>query len=318
MKISILLSTLFLAVQLNSQTVADFENYEIPVDTFLNGSDGSGQFNSGNIILPNNYDPMWDSWSGWAISSKTDTITAGFTNQYSVISGSGYMTDTYATSFVSGESIIKYQDVFYGSPMTGVYVNNATYTYLSMLEGDAFAKKFGGESGDDPDYLLLTIKKYLNGELSSDSINFYLADFRFEDNSEDYIIKDWTYVDLVPLGNVDSLSFTLSSTDNGAFGMNTPAYFCIDDLEDSNLGGSTSNTIKSIKLYPNPSSDFLNLVCEDCKNESMVVVNMQGQTVMNFYMRDKQKRIDVSQLAPGMYYLSTLKNRTRNYLLVKK
>ncbi|MEZ4953573.1 MAG: DUF4465 domain-containing protein [Saprospiraceae bacterium] len=31
------------------------------------------------------------------------------------------------------------------------------------------------------------------------------------------------------LGHVDSL-FTLSSSDAGVFGMNTPAYFCLDNL----------------------------------------------------------------------------------------
>ena len=28
------------------------------------------------------------------------------------------------------------------------------------------------------------------------TVEFYLADFRFDDNAEDYIINDWTLVDL--------------------------------------------------------------------------------------------------------------------------
>ena len=67
--------------------------------------------------------------------------------------------------------------------------------------------------------------------LGTDSVDFYLADYRFADNSEDYIVKDWTFVSLEALGDVDSLLFSLTSTDNDSmFGMNTPAYFCMDNF----------------------------------------------------------------------------------------
>jgi hypothetical protein len=36
--------------------------------------------------------------------------------------------------------------------VTGAYFTNTTYAALSMLSGDSFAKKFGGASGDDPDW----------------------------------------------------------------------------------------------------------------------------------------------------------------------
>ena len=63
------------------------------------------------------------------------------------------------------------------------------------------------------------------------SIDFYLADFRSVDNGDDFIRGDWSSVDLTPLGNnVTKLRFELSSSDNGMFGMNTPAYFAVDNL----------------------------------------------------------------------------------------
>lgn len=67
--------------------------------------------------------------------------------------------------------------------MEGFYVINGIYFYFSMLEGDGFVKKFGGEFGDDFDFFFLIIKKYFGGELSIDSVNFYLVDYWFEDNS---------------------------------------------------------------------------------------------------------------------------------------
>ena len=98
-----------------------------------------------------------------------------------------------------------------------------------MLDGDAFAKQFGGVTGDDPDYLLLTLTG-LHADGSTDSTEFYLADFRFADNAQDYIVSQWTWADLSVLGPVVGLEFALSSTDSGQFGMNTPSYFAMDSL----------------------------------------------------------------------------------------
>ncbi|HUT45289.1 MAG TPA: DUF4465 domain-containing protein, partial [Sedimentisphaerales bacterium] len=91
-------------------------------------------------------------------------------------------------------------------------------------------KKFGGDSGSDPDFFMLTITgKDIDGTVVG-MVDFYLADYRFEDNGEDYIVDTWQYVDLTSLGEVMSLEFALSSSDVGDWGMNTPAYFVIDTI----------------------------------------------------------------------------------------
>ena len=43
-------------------------------------------------------------------------------------------------------------------------------------------------------------------------------------------MDDWEWVDLSSLGTVAGLEFDLSSSDTGPSGMNTPAYFAMDDL----------------------------------------------------------------------------------------
>ena len=55
------------------------------------------------------------------------------------------------------------------------------------------------------------------------TVNFYLAE------GTD-IVNDWEYVNLASLGVVKSVEFNLSSSDNGAYGMNTPGYFVIDTV----------------------------------------------------------------------------------------
>jgi hypothetical protein len=110
-------------------------------------------------------------------------------------------------------------------------VTNTTYVALSMLNGDAFAKKFGGMTGDDPDYFLLTITGRDGQNQVTGTVEAYLADYRSGLDLEDYILVDWLSVDLSSLGAARTLSFNLSSSDVGQFGMNTPAYVAIDNLE---------------------------------------------------------------------------------------
>jgi hypothetical protein len=118
----------------------------------------------------------------------------------------------------------------YATTISGAYFTNTTYAYLSMLEGDSFAKQFGGVTGDDEDYFKLIIKGIDEMGEYTGTVDFYLADFRFEDNSLDYIVDEWTWVDLTSLGDVIGLEFSLESSDAGDWGMNTPAYFAMDDL----------------------------------------------------------------------------------------
>lgn len=280
--------------------VIDFENFNIPDDSFLNGDDQSGGFEIDDFFLYNDYNTDFQSWSGWAITNVIDTTTAGFTNQYASIGGSGNDNSAnYAVSFVLGNSKIKLPTT--PSAVNGLFINNATYAYLSMRDGDSFAKKFGGPDGTDPDFFLLTIKAYINGEVKSDSIDFYLADFRSDDNTEDYIVDEWTWLDISSIGECDSLQFNLSSSDNGAFGMNTPAYFCIDDIYYNSVS-STSNIENDIKLFPNPtSSDFY--IQSEKPIISCQIIDMKGQIVHEISKAFTSKRIQTSHWSSGLYYL---------------
>lgn len=165
--------------------------------------------------------------SDWVYSNRTDTTTAGYTNQFSSYAGSGAQgSSNYAIAYLGTPT------VSFASPVavTGAYFTNTTYAALSMLNGDSFAKQFGGTNGNDADWLKLTIEGHDAANALTGSVDFYLADYRFADNSLDYIVKDWAYVDLSSLGTVSSLSFSLASSDTGAWGMNTPAYFAMDSL----------------------------------------------------------------------------------------
>jgi hypothetical protein len=211
-------------------TVATFEDLPAPTESYWDGADGSGGFSAGDMFFVNNYDPEWESWDGFAYSNLTDTTAGGWDSQYNAIAGGGQGgSTTYGVAYVGwqGPPVIALD-----APQTvaGVYVVNNNYAYYDMLDGGAFSKKFGGSTGNDEDWFRLTITGRNAADEVTGAVDVYLADYRFADNDEDYIVDTWTFVDLTALGEVAALQFSLDSSDTGMFGMNTPGYFCIDSL----------------------------------------------------------------------------------------
>ncbi len=298
----------------NSQTVVTFENLPLPDTGFWNGSDLSGGFSAQNAFFVNYYDTTYGSWSGFAYSNHNDTVTAGYLNQYSAIAGSGVdSSDVFALCYVSpwnAGNYIKFNNVGeQGVTVNGFYVTNNTYAYISMRDGDAYAKKFGGDDGNDPDWFKLTITGYKAGDLTG-SVDFYLADYRFDDNSLDYIIKDWTWVDLTSLGSIDSIAFSLSSSDTGQYGMNTPAYFCVDNLT---YTGETSvistMAINPIKIYPNPATNFIMF---NKKVDEINIYNVSGKNILKLNNIDY---VNIKNLPKGIYLV---KIKSENRIVIKK
>jgi len=226
----------------------------------------SGSFEFKNTVT--NWGSM-TSWTGVAISNRTDNITAGdVANQfnsaaggdidengnYSVIfdsnSGGMNMGPDYTISF----NLSNFPN---GRTISGCYITNNTYGTTSMKDGDGFAKKFGGIDGNDPDWFKITAEGIDKEGNSTGTIDFYLADFRFENNAKDYILENWKWFDLSSLGNVIKVQFTMSSSDAGQYGMNTPAYFCLDNLHKQRLKLSTP--LVDLEREINSSDDIIDL-----------------------------------------------------------
>jgi hypothetical protein len=213
-----------------AEQIANFEDLALEAGTYWNGSDGSGGFASGSAWFSNNYDTTYGSWDGFAYSNISNTSAKGWASQYNAITGSGQGgSANYAVGYV-GWPTPPTMTLDEPTIVSGLYVTNDNYAYYSMLKGDSFAKKFGGSTGNDADWFLLTMTGIDATGAVTGTVDFYLADFRFANNSLDYIVSDWQYVSLASLGVVKSVEFSLSSSDNGAYGMNTPAYFAIDTV----------------------------------------------------------------------------------------
>ncbi len=266
--------------------VSDFEDLTLDHDSYWNGSDGSGGYVSGSAFFPNYYDAIFYSWSGWAYSNTGDDSTMSYSNQYSAITASGidtlssggrnYGVSYVLSDFITAETIpVPLDFIDYSAhEVKGFFVTNSTYAALILGQGDAFAKKFGGDSGNDPDWFKLSVWGLLDS-IETDTVEFYLADYRFDDNSKDYIIKTWQWVELSSLGKVDSLIFDLSSSDAGMWGMNTPAYFCVDNIYmNPGMAPSVENPLSDVLVYENAADYVIDLsdVFTDPDTEDTAIV----------------------------------------------
>ena len=210
-------------------TFEDVADITSPVDGHMSvgteDDDDREFFTSGDYAFASGCMHDWDYWYWFGYANHTETKYETLDDQWNNIVGGGYDgSATYGVAFAAEFNGPCYVTLL-GEPavVPGFYITNSSYAYTSMANGDGFAKKFG-----KGDWFKLTITGFDADNNETGSKEYYLADLR--DEATAYIINDWRYVDLSGLGKVAKLGFELTSTDNGSYGMNTPAYFCFDNF----------------------------------------------------------------------------------------
>lgn len=196
-------------------TIVDFENVKLNADSISEGS----VFVSNNCTFSLIDNAFWN--GGIVCSSQNDTLTAGYDNQYSTIAGSG--------AYKSGHFGVVYSPGAFTCPaningsfsIKSIMVTNSTFSYLDMKNGSLFGKKF-----TNGDWFKVIIKGF-KAKAATGNVDVFLADFR---NGKNVLLNTWQKVDVSALGQVDSVAFNFESSDIGSFGMNTPAYVCIDNI----------------------------------------------------------------------------------------
>ncbi|MDZ4198993.1 MAG: DUF4465 domain-containing protein [Kiritimatiellia bacterium] len=214
--------------------VVDFDDLSLPGENgYWNGSDESGGFFSGGVFFTNDYNAAWSSWQGFSYSNVNDPGTPGYENQYAVYqpgkdrSGMGNYAVGYYTqpSFWSPEFRPR---LTLASPaeVLDLYVNNTAYVALSVRDGDGFVSPF--EEGDWLRLRIAGLDDLLNPVGSE--VEVYLADYR---DGKTFIMDSWTQVNLGDAfgSAVKHIEFRIDGTKTGDFGLDTPAYFAIDDLQ---------------------------------------------------------------------------------------
>ncbi len=161
----------------------------------------------------------WQVWLGWAFSNNTQTeYQSDYSHQYASPTGA-YSGSKFAIYYHSVSVGSLYTpDIKFNSTVApkSLMLNNSTTTVCYVKGEDSFSQ------WSNEDKTTLTITGY-RGTTSTGNVEVIIAE------GSTYI-SDWTKVDLTPLGEVNRIELKITSTDTGDWGMNAPAYICIDDI----------------------------------------------------------------------------------------
>jgi Domain of unknown function (DUF4465) len=236
-----------------SATLVDFEDLSLAPNSFQNGSNGSAGFVSRGASFNNSYDPAFGDWSGWSYTDVNYTNTTlypnypndpDYTYEYGAYVGTGVGgSGNYGVAFCSDPAfggVLPTITIPSGMQVQSAMFTNTTYDALSMLNGDGFAKKFGPSDWFD---LTITGEDVSNHVVGT--VDFFLA-------QNGSIVTNWQSVNLSSLAAATTLQFSLTSSDNGSFGMNTPALFAMDNLTLVPKTTTTVSASPSSVIYGNP------------------------------------------------------------------
>lgn len=208
--------------------VATFEDLGLAKNSAWKGNNG-GQisFTSGTYAFVN-HSSISDGWSGFGYSSEESTEHGGWqTDTRSAVGHGVDGSDTWGVLFYSSYSFpggvpFRVTNSAEGDIIPGVYVTNTAWVVDATQHGPGFGDD---ESYKQGDYMRVTF----TGD-NHKFVEYYLADFRNTDNSEHYVLTDWAWVDLAPLGKVKEVKVQVEGSRSNAFGPTMPAYVCLDNL----------------------------------------------------------------------------------------
>ena len=287
---------LFLTIVAFAQDQATFEDVQLGGGGIWQAPIGENEMPSGGWLFTNNTQNGY--WGGFTASNRTDLNQSGLDAQYTAAAGCGYDGSTqYAVAYTMGVQTDVYAADGQSHTVTGCYVTNDLWTYQDILQGGYGEPPYGGTTGNDPDWFKVTATgKNANGQTVG-TLDFYLADYRFANNAEDYVLNTWEWFDLSPLGNVATISFSLSSSRGSGYNMITPAYFCMDNF---NGGGAAPdlppyivNPVQDVVFNEYPQTIQVNLdgvaTDPDDPDENIVytIVNNSNPTALNATMNGK-------------------------------
>lgn len=218
-----------------SRYTLGFENATLNSDKYWIGDSINGTFMQGA------YGPVWactytedlatvnmtyggSYWNGFAISARTDTVFKDNymgPDQYNNIVGKGYAG---SNNFLVVQGTWGTENITFSKPVdiSGFHYTNSAVVVNSILNGDSYS---GDKFGQD-DWLKCTVTATLADSARSQVT--YDIDLAKDGN----YVKTWKATEGLSntFVNVVALSFSFSGSRTGDWGLNTPAYMCIDNL----------------------------------------------------------------------------------------
>ncbi len=300
-----------------AQTAVTFDTFTLSPNSYYQDNSGT-DFSNNGVTFQYDWHSSFGYWlGGTAYTNVNDTVNGTYTNLYGNITGSAFGGSNYATA--QSGAVISFSNNT--TAVNGFYVTNTTYAWKVIKSGNSFSRAFGDTTGTHsspsipqgtyPDWFKLSVLGYRNGIQLTDSINFYLADYRAAGTTNDYIVKNWQYVNCIALGQVDSIKFELTSSDVGAFGINTPTYFSMDNfVVQSTVGVKELSNASNLSLFPNPANQFaiLNYESNEITELNITISDMTGKEVQQQSTQtsvgSNTLKLNIETLQSGVYFVA--------------
>jgi hypothetical protein len=124
---------------------------------------------------------------------------------------------------------------------------------------------------------------------------------------------EWTVWNSPTSINIDDMIFPYTPTQGAAYDVTGPVYFSFNtykilprDANDIVLVsqvGMQESQLENIKVYPNPAASFVTVENNVQMNADMQVLDARGAVVKQIKLNNTSERIDVSDLANGIYHI---------------
>ncbi len=130
----------------------------------------------------------------------------------------------------------------------------------------------------------------------------------------------WSFVSRVKSKGNSSSRVDYQSVDHRPYG--GVSYYRLRMVdEDGKISYSpirkTNNDLRTISVYPNPATDNANIDGLDKNKSNMIhLVDVTGKLIQEHYVRGGQFRLNITDLPPGVYYLTV--NGDQHFQLVKR
>lgn len=104
-----------------------------------------------------------------------------------------------------------------------------SYVYGTIVYGNPFGNDPGLPMKNTNGWFKVTATGYDAAGNKTTTVEEYLCDYR-NSSSPIEISGAWKKWDLSALGKVNKVTFNFAGSDTGTWGLNTPAYLCLDDI----------------------------------------------------------------------------------------
>ena len=232
-----------------SANIYTFSNHVLSAESnFVVTGSGASSFGDYDVTFQQSDNSSW--WNGFTYSNRTDSAfgssSVGYPNQFTAITGAGAGDTNYGIFYESTYGGADRLQFGSKANLNSIDITNTTYAYYALFFGaDSWSgstpnSSFVGKNADNTyegdfgkvltdfavgDFFRVTASGYRDGSM----IVTDTFDLAYWDGDSFEISSDWETWNL-GFTNIDEVSFAFTGTDMGTYGLNSPSYMAVDNI----------------------------------------------------------------------------------------